>query len=143
VLTNTLVDDNMEPINVLVYNNVKKGRDSMALDLTSYTQLRVKFFRGFGDKTRLAILESLKSGEKTVSEIVGYTSGACGNQSNISQHLSCLRGCGIVKSRQEGKYTYYSIRSKEIEQFLLQADVILKGITEEMWMCSQNDELIK
>lgn len=115
----------------------------MAVDLTSFLELKVKFFRGFGDKTRLAILEALKSGEKTVSDIVEYTSGGCGNQSNISQHLSCLRGCGIVKSRQEGKYTYYSIRNKEIEQFLLQADVILQGITEEMWMCSQNEKLIK
>lgn len=115
----------------------------MAVDLTNFLELKVKFFRGFGDKTRLAILEALKSGEKTVSEIVENTSGGCGNQSNISQHLSCLKGCGIVKSRQEGKYTYYSIRSKEIEQFLLQADTILQGITKEMWVCSQNEKLMK
>jgi DNA-binding transcriptional ArsR family regulator len=120
----------------------------MALDLTSYTQLKVKFFRGFGDRTRMSILESLKSGEKMVSEIVEYTPGGCGNQSNISQHLSCLRGCGIVKKPTRRKvyvlqYTYYSIRSKEIEEFLIQADMILQGITEEMWMCSQNEKLIK
>jgi DNA-binding transcriptional ArsR family regulator len=115
----------------------------MAVDLSGFLDLKVKFFRGFGDRTRLAILDALKNGEKTVSEIVEHTSGSCGNQSNISQHLSCLRGCGIVKSRQEGKYTYYSIRNKDIEQFLLQADSILRGITEEIWACSQNDELIK
>lgn len=115
----------------------------MAVDSTHFLELKVKFFRGFGDKTRLAILEALKGGEKTVSEIVDYTSGGCGNQSNISQHLSCLRGCGIVKSRQEGKYAYYSIRSNEIEQFLLQADMVLQGVTEEMSICSQNEKLMK
>jgi DNA-binding transcriptional ArsR family regulator len=115
----------------------------MAVDLSSFLELKVKFFRGFGDKTRLAILDAIKGGEKTVSDIVEYTSGRCGNQSNISQHLACLKGCGIVQSRQVGKYTLYSIRNKEIEQFLLQADLILQGITEEMWQCSRNDELIK
>jgi DNA-binding transcriptional ArsR family regulator len=115
----------------------------MAVDLTSYFELKVKFFRGFGDKTRLTILEALKNGEKTVSQIIEFTSGQCGNQSNISQHLSCLKGCGIIKSRQEGKFTYYSLRNQEIKQFLDQADQLIKGITEEMWACSQNDELLK
>jgi DNA-binding transcriptional ArsR family regulator len=117
--------------------------EGMALELSNYYELKVKFFRGFGDKTRLAILDSLKSGEKTVTQIIEHMSGQFGNQSNISQHLSCLKGCGIVKSRQEGKYMYYSIRNAEIEQFLNQADEILKNITEEMWMCSQNDKLLK
>lgn len=115
----------------------------MAVEVTGSLELKVKFFRGFGEKTRLAILDALKSGEKTVSEIVKSTAGECGNQSNISQHLSCLRGCGIVKSRQDGKYMYYSIRNKEIEQFLLQADSILQDITEEMDTCSRNEELIE
>lgn len=115
----------------------------MKMELTSLVDVKVKFFRGFGEKTRQAILDTLKSGEKTVSEIVESTAGECGNQSNISQHLSCLRGCGIVKSRQEGKYTFYSIRNREIEQFLLQADQILQDIAEEMDMCSQNDDLIQ
>lgn len=115
----------------------------MKTELTGVLDLKVKFFRGFGEKTRLSILEALKSGEKTVSEIVESTAGECGNQSNISQHLSCLRRCGIVKSRQEGKYTFYSIRNKEIEQFLLQADTILQGIAEEMDTCNQNEELIQ
>ncbi|WP_456278956.1 ArsR/SmtB family transcription factor [Bacillus sp. AK128] len=115
----------------------------MTDESTNFIELQVKFFRGFGDKTRLSILDSLKQGEKTVSEIVEFTSGKCGNQSNISQHLSCLKGCGIVKSRQEGKYTFYSIQNNEIEQFLLQAEVILKGLSGEMSTCNQNDQLIK
>jgi DNA-binding transcriptional ArsR family regulator len=115
----------------------------VATELSSYLELKVKFFRGFADKTRLGILEALKGGEKTVSEVIELTDGKCGNQSNISQHLSCLRGCGIVKSRQQGRYTYYSIRNKEIESFINQSDVILRAITEEMWRCTQNDELLK
>lgn len=115
----------------------------MAIDLNSYIEIKVKFFRGFADQTRLGILEALKDGEKTVSQIVEHTAGKCGNQSNISQHLSCLRGCGVIVGRQEGKYTYYRIRNKEIETFMKQADVVLRDITEEVWLCTQNDELLK
>lgn len=115
----------------------------MAVDLNSYLELKVKFLRGFADKTRLGILEALKVGEKTVSEIVEVTAGKCGNQSNISQHLSCLKGCGVVTSRQEGRFTYYSIRNQEIIDFIEHADVILRGITDEIWKCTQNDQLLK
>jgi DNA-binding transcriptional ArsR family regulator len=105
-----------------------------------YLDTKMKFFKGFGDKTRLAILHSLKEGEMTVSEIVDK---AQMKQSNVSQHLACLRGCGIIKSRQEGKFTYYSIRNDEILRFLDAADSILKGISNEVYCCTHNDELIK
>lgn len=65
--------------------------------------VKAKFMRGFADKTRLQILQCMMDGEKTVSEIVEKIQG---NQSNISQHLNCLKGCGIILGRQEGKYVY-------------------------------------
>lgn len=114
----------------------------MSIDLNTYLEIKVKFFRGFADKTRLGILEALKDGEKTVSEIVEHTAGKCGNQSNISQNLSCLRGCGVIIGRQEEKYTYYRIRNNEIIKFMKQADAILQGITTEVWRCTQNDKLL-
>jgi ArsR family transcriptional regulator len=59
--------------------------------------VKAKFIRGFSDKTRLQILESIREREKTVSQIVDEIQG---NQSNISQHLACLKGCGIIVGRQ-------------------------------------------
>lgn len=64
-------------------------------------------------------------GEKTVSEIVKIIQG---NQSNISQHLNCLKGCGIIQSRQEGKYVYYSLRNTQIEQLLTMFDVVFHEV---------------
>ena len=110
----------------------------MANDL--YLELKAKFFKGFSDKTRLAILDALKQGEKTVSDIVEETGL---KQSNVSQHLACLRGCGIIKSRQEGKFMYYSIRNDEMLHFLNAADSILRSISEEINCCTRNDELLK
>jgi DNA-binding transcriptional ArsR family regulator len=49
---------------------------------------------------QLSILEVLKEGETTTSEIVKKTGQS---QSNISNHLSCLLDCGLVSNRREGK----------------------------------------
>lgn len=70
-----------------------------------------KFFRGLGDPTRLRIVELLLEGEKNVSELVELTGSP---QGRISSHLSCLRWCGYVNSRSEGRYTYYYIADERV-----------------------------
>jgi DNA-binding transcriptional ArsR family regulator len=100
--------------------------------------VKAKFIRGFSDKTRLQILESIKYKEKTVSQIVDELKG---NQSNISQHLSCLKGCGIIISRQEGKFIYYSLRNEQILQLLNAMDEVFIQVEAEVAACEKNDEL--
>ena len=70
--------------------------------------LKAKLFRGLADTTRLSILEALRDGEKTTSEIVKETTH---NQSNVSNHLACLLDCGLVKNRREGKNIYYKLNN--------------------------------
>jgi DNA-binding transcriptional ArsR family regulator len=94
--------------------------------------LKVKFIRGFSDKTRLQILESIKEKEKTVSQIVEEIHG---NQSNISQHLACLKGCGIIVGRQEGKYVYYSLSNEKIKELLNMFDSVLTIVHEGVEKC--------
>ncbi len=98
--------------------------------------IKAKFMRGFADKTRLQILQCMMDGEKTVSEIVEIIQG---NQSNISQHLNCLKGCGIILGRQEGKYVYYSLRNTQIEQLLTMFDVVFREVQNEVASCDKND----
>ena len=71
--------------------------------------LKAKLFRGLGASTRLSILECLREGEKSPSQIVEETSQS---QSNISHHLSCLLDCGLVKNRREGKCVFDSSGNK-------------------------------
>jgi DNA-binding transcriptional ArsR family regulator len=102
----------------------------------SYIELKTKFIRGFSDKTRLQILESIKFHEKTVSQIVEDLKG---NQSNISQHLSCLKGCGIIRGRQEGKYIYYSLKNDQIKDLLNLFDVMLHQVQDEIAQCENHN----
>jgi len=61
-------------------------------------------FKALGDPGRLAILASLQSGEKSVSELVRSTGRG---QPNVSQHLSSLARAGFVAARREGNRVFY------------------------------------
>ena len=94
--------------------------------------LKAKLFRGLGDSTRLSILECLREGEKTTSQLVIDTGQ---NQSNISNHLSCLLDCGLVKNRRQGKNIFYSLRDKKVSKLLEESDTILSDIADGIYAC--------
>ncbi|MED1739890.1 metalloregulator ArsR/SmtB family transcription factor [Bacillus swezeyi] len=96
---------------------------------------KVKLIHGFSNKTRLQILECIKDKEKTVSQIVEEING---NQSNISQHLACLKGCGMIVRRNEGKYGYYSLRNQHIRDLLEMFDVVLDDVQHDVACCDRH-----
>ncbi|HMN00109.1 MAG TPA: metalloregulator ArsR/SmtB family transcription factor [Anaerolineales bacterium] len=95
--------------------------------------LQAKLFRGFADPSRLSILEALRDGERTVSELV-QTTGL--TQPNVSNHLSCLRDCGLVAARQQGRFAYYSLSDDRVAQLLLLADGLLADVARGVYECT-------
>lgn len=65
-----------------------------------------RLFRAFCDENRLRILELLRGGEKCACELLEHLEIG---QSTLSHHMRVLCDSGIVRSRAEGKWTYYSI----------------------------------
>ena len=98
-------------------------------------ELKATMLSGFSNKVRLQILESIKDQEKTVSQIVEEIDGS---QSNISQHLACLKGCGIIVGRNEGKYCYYSLRNQHIRDLLMMFDVVLEDVQNDVACCERH-----
>lgn len=94
--------------------------------------LKAHFIHGLSNKARLTILELLKSNEMTVNEIVEKSKIS---QSSISQHLSCLKGCGLVSSRQEGKYVYYQIKDRQILELLKLIDSVVEDTEDDIEYC--------
>lgn len=84
--------------------------------------VRAKFFRGLADSTRLSLLLALRSGEKTVSALSEETGLS---QSNVSNHLACLKDCGLVVNRQEWRYVHYRIADEKILALLAVADEVV------------------
>lgn len=72
----------------------------------SMLALVARRFATLGDPVRLRVLQSLESGEMTVSHITARTGAS---QSNISKHLKVMYDAGLVSRRQEGTSVYYGI----------------------------------
>jgi DNA-binding transcriptional ArsR family regulator len=66
--------------------------------------LETEVFRALADPTRRALLERLIAREMSVSEL---TADFHISQPAVSQHLSALRGAGLVAERREGRFAYY------------------------------------
>jgi DNA-binding transcriptional ArsR family regulator len=100
----------------------------------SNIDLEAKLFRGFADPSRLAILEALRDGERTVSELVQTTKLT---QPNVSNHLSCLRDCGLVSLRQQGRFAFYSLSDDRVAQLLVLADELLADVARGVYECTR------
>lgn len=65
-------------------------------------------FHGLSDPSRLAILQHLSLGEHRVRDLTEHLGLA---QSTVSAHLACLRDCGLVVSRPQGRASMFSLTS--------------------------------
>ena len=100
------------------------------------TALKAKLFRGFADPTRLAILEVLMDGEKSVGEIAQSTETSL---ANVSAHLACLAGCGLVQSERRGKFVYYRLQQCRVRDLIKIAGEILANVSRQVYECTHNE----
>lgn len=71
-----------------------------------------RLFTALGDKTRLRLLALMSGGEVSVN-FLAKSSGE--SQPKVSRHLAYLRNAGVVNTRRDGKWIYYSISSPSDE----------------------------
>ena len=97
------------------------------LDMTIY-QLQAEVSKTLAHPLRLAILHSLKQGEKTVSDLTQLTGAS---QSNVSQHLAKMRQRDIVLTRKDGSNVHYRVASPKISQACdMVREVLLEQLTQ-------------
>jgi DNA-binding transcriptional ArsR family regulator len=97
--------------------------------------LAARFFRVLGDPTRLRLLSLLldaPTGENSVGELVTALEAP---QSRISTHLGCLRWCGLVLTRREGKQVYYRAADPRIRDLLALGDALLREHAADVATC--------
>jgi ArsR family transcriptional regulator, arsenate/arsenite/antimonite-responsive transcriptional repressor len=72
----------------------------------------VDFAKALADETRQKIMNLCCCKWLTVNEIVE----ALGNvtQPTVSHHLAILRDAGLVKTRSEGKHTFYTLNQEQL-----------------------------
>ena len=69
-------------------------------------ELIARRFRVLGEPMRIRLLDHLREGDATVSELSDALSAS---QQNISKHLAVLSDAGILGRRKERNYVYYRI----------------------------------
>ena len=100
-------------------------------------ELTAKLFRGFSDPSRLSILEALSNGPLTVNEIVQETGLS---QSNTSNHLACLRDCGLVVSEQNWRYITYQLSDDRVGGLLELAESLLSDVARGVYSCTRYNQ---
>jgi len=100
--------------------------------LATDVQLVAKLFRGFADPTRLGILVALADGELRVTDLQARLGGS---QANISGHLACLKDCGLVVDRPEGRAVWYRIAQPEVVGVIRAAEGLLAATGERVDLC--------
>ena len=96
--------------------------------------LKTKLFYGFSDHSRLSVLEALRKSPMNVSQIVVVTGLS---QSNVSNHLGCLRDCGLVKREQQGKFAIYQLSDPRVAELLALADELLADVAQGVYECTR------
>lgn len=89
-------------------------------------------FQGLADPTRLAILRRLAGGEARIVDLTAQFGVA---QSTVSAHVACLRDCGLVVGRPEGRQMFYSLTRSELIDVLASAEELLAVIGTKVSLC--------
>ena len=102
------------------------------------TDLVAKYFRGLGDPIRLRILELLRDeGELSVGDLVSRLGLP---QPNVSNHLACLRWCGFIEARREGRTVYNRISDTRVADMLDLAESLLADNADHVAACCVIEE---
>jgi ArsR family transcriptional regulator, cadmium/lead-responsive transcriptional repressor len=97
-------------------------------------EILMKFFKGLGDPTRIRIVEALLEKERNVSELLKLIGIP---QSNISNHLACLKWCGYISSRKDGPRIYYQITDERVKQIMALARDIIADHAANLYSCTR------
>ncbi len=99
-----------------------------------FTRAKVALLNALADETRLDIMAFLqRRKEASVSDIRRHMKR---EQSAISHHLACLRSCGLVSTRRDGRNIYYSLNGKDrVGKMLDLADRHVSEVLEGILAC--------
>ncbi len=101
------------------------------------TELLAKYFRAFGDPTRLRILGLLEQEELPVGEIVERLGLP---QPKVSNHLACLRWCGFVIGEREHRSVRYRLVDDRVTAAIDLARSLLGDNAEHVRACGTIDD---
>lgn len=93
----------------------------------------VSLFHSLADPSRLSILRHVSEGETRVRDLTDELGLA---QSTVSEHVACLRDCGLLVARPEGRQNFYAVAAPEVIDLLESAERLLAATGYQVDLCS-------
>ena len=78
-------------------------------------RFKAEIFQALAHPTRIAIVETLRSGEMSAGQIIEQLGL---EQANVSQHFGVLRSKQVIVNRKEGNQVFYSLRDPALVEVL-------------------------
>ncbi len=86
--------------------------------------LLAAFWQALSHPIRIKVLESLREdGPLNVGELVNRLGIG---QGHLSNHLACLKSCGLVQTEPRGRFVYYRINDDRVLQLLDLGSAVLQ-----------------
>lgn len=92
----------------------------------------VALFRSLADPIRLRLLQRLAGSEARIVDLTNELGLA---QSTVSMHVLCLRDCGLVTGRPEGRQMFYTLSRPELIDLLGSAEEVLAATNHKVALC--------
>jgi DNA-binding transcriptional ArsR family regulator len=100
------------------------------------TELTVaRLMRVLSDSTRLMILLHLAQGDATVSELIAVVGSP--SQSRVSNHLACLRFCGLVTAEKSGRHMRYHLADRSVLPLIHSAGAVAAPHADRLASCNR------
>lgn len=107
-----------------------------ATEIEPTVAITARLFRGFGDASRLSILQALRDGPCTVGELVDATGLS---QPNVSNHLRCLADCDLVISERDGRFVRYELSDPRVGDLIDLGEELLADVAHGVQACTRYD----
>lgn len=108
------------------------GGRCVSADIAAGIPPAAALFHSLADENRLRIVRRLARGEARVVDLTAELGLA---QSTVSKHLACLRDCGLVGYRAEGRQSFYSLTRPELMDLLASAEQLLAATGHAVTLC--------
>ncbi|MFI7523384.1 ArsR/SmtB family transcription factor [Micromonospora globbae] len=110
----------------------EKDGPCVSADIAAGLPPAAALFHSLSDETRLRIVQRLARGEARVVDLTGELGLA---QSTVSKHLACLRDCGLIDYRAEGRQSFYALTRPELMDLLASAEHLLAATGHAVALC--------
>ena len=105
------------------------------METLTYGQVLARFGHALSDPIRARLLLALREAPgypAELADLIGTT------RQNLSNHLACLRGCGLVVAVPEGRRSRYELADRRLAHAL--GDLLDLVLTVDPTVCADADE---